>query len=83
MSLSIRFQGLAHGQVRPALADLLFQHFAGSCSDDVPVGTPHGFVNEISEEFGSFFLVAYVGEESFWLNDYIGLLSDGQLPTRY
>ena len=76
---SIQFAGLAYGQVRPALADLLYQHFAGSSSDDVPEGTPHGFIDECGGEFR----VAWVGsgDEPQWLNAYIGL-TDGTLPQR-
>ncbi|MGA1713436.1 MAG: hypothetical protein ACO4CS_19300 [bacterium] len=88
MSLSIRFQNLAYGQVRPALADLLYLHCAGNCQsspDDVPgEDVPHGFIDECGdEESGIFFRVANMIGEPQWLNDYIGLLSNGGLPMRY
>ena len=68
------------------MADLLYQHFAGSYSDEVPVGTPHGFVDECGGdgESSTWFRVAWVGEgdEPQWLNAYIGLQSNGALPNR-
>jgi len=82
---SIQFAGLAYGQVRPALADLLYEHCAGSSFDDVPMGTPHGFIDECNDsEEGRWFRVAWVGsgDEPQWLNAYIGLSSYGTLPHR-
>ena len=79
---SIQFAGLAYGQVRPALADLLYEHCAGSSFDEPSVGTPHGFIDECNDESGTWFRVAHMGDEPQWLNAYIGLMSNGVLPHR-